>query len=60
MLGIHPGGEQKLRAADVADRVASDKIRRKLLDDGCDHRIEIGDLVVELEIASAKEYRLIR
>jgi hypothetical protein len=38
----------------VADRVAGHEVGRKLIDDSGDHGVEVGDLVVQFEIATGK------
>ncbi|GAA0272738.1 hypothetical protein GCM10008965_45570 [Methylorubrum aminovorans] len=45
------GRQEKLGGAIAADGVAGHEVRRKLVDDGADHGIEIGDLVVQFRVA---------
>jgi hypothetical protein len=40
----------------MPDRVAGDEVRRQLVDDGGDHRVEIPKLVVQLEVASGEGF----
>src|SRR5690242_9824906 len=53
-LGVVAGREEQLRGGLVADRVLGHEVRSKLLDDGGDHAVEVGDLVVQLEVASGE------
>ena len=50
------GRKEKLGGAAMADRIASDEIRRELFDDGCDYRIEIRDLVVQFEVTAGEGF----
>lgn len=51
---IVAGCKQQLRRSDVADRVACDEVGCEFIDDGADHGIEVGDFVVQFEIAASQ------
>ena len=38
----------------MADRIAGDEVRRQLVDDGCDHHIQVRDLVMQFEVTAAE------
>ena len=38
----------------MADGVACDEVGREFVDDGADHRVEVGDLVMQFEIAASE------
>src|SRR5271166_6542793 len=57
---IVAGRKEKLCGSGVADRIAGDEVRRQLIDDGGDHRVEIRDLVMQLEVTAGRDLRLIR
>ena len=40
----------------MPDRAVGDEVRRQLVDDGGDHRVEIPKLVVQLEVASSEGF----
>ena len=40
----------------MADRIASDEVRGQFVDDCGDHRVEICDLVMQLEVTAAEEF----
>jgi len=45
-----------LGCSDVADRVPGDQVRRQLVDNGCDHHIQVRDLVMQFEVAASKGF----
>src|SRR3954449_1626443 len=47
-------GEEELRRGAMADRVPRKERGCQLVDDGDDHGVEIGDLVVQLEVAPSQ------
>ena len=51
-LRIVAGREQELCGARTPDRMTRDEVRREFVDDGPDHRVEIGDLVVQFQRAA--------
>jgi hypothetical protein len=51
---IVAGHKEELGCSDVADRIPGDEVRRQLVDNGCNHRIEIGDLIVQFEVPAAQ------
>lgn len=53
-LRIVAGRKEELRGSDMADRIASDEIRRQLIDNGFDHHIQVRDLVMQFEVAASK------
>src|SRR5204862_2126949 len=53
-IRIVAGSEQQLRRSDVANGVACDEVRCEFVDDGADHDIKVGDLVVQFEIAASE------
>ena len=57
---IVTGREQNCADSRVANGVSRNKARRQLVDDGGDHAVEIGDLVVQFEVAAGQGLRLIR
>jgi hypothetical protein len=40
----------------MADRIAGDEVGRQLVDNGCDHHIQVRDLVMQLEVAASKGF----
>jgi hypothetical protein len=40
----------------MADRIAFDEVRRQLVDDCGDHRVEIRDLVMQLEVSTGERF----
>ena len=52
--GLSPAVSSKLRGADVPDGVPSDEVGCEFVDDGADHRVEIGDLVMQFEVSAAE------
>ena len=38
----------------MADRIAGNEVRRQLVDDGGDHRIEICDLIMQFEVTAGQ------
>src|ERR1700678_1504308 len=38
----------------MADRIAGNEFRLQLLENGCDHRVEVGDLVMQCEVAAGQ------
>ena len=48
------GRKEKLGSSDVADRIAGDEVRRQLIDDGGDYRIEICDLIMQFEVTAGQ------
>jgi hypothetical protein len=40
----------------MADGIACDEVRRQLIDDGGDHRIEIRDLVMQFEVSTSEGF----
>ena len=46
-FGIVAGRKEELRSSDMADRIACDEVRRELVDNGCDHRTQVRDLVMQ-------------
>src|ERR1700677_515344 len=53
-LRIVAGRKEELGCSNVADRIPGDEVRRQLVDNGCNHRIEIGDLIVQFEVPAAQ------
>ena len=51
---IVAGRKEKLGSASMADRMAGDEVRGQFVDDGGDHRVEICDLVMQLEVTAAE------
>src|SRR5919112_2370409 len=51
-LRIVPGCEGQLCGADMSDGVARHQVGRQLIDNGGDHCIQVGNFVVQLEIAA--------
>src|SRR6201987_1405432 len=51
---IVAGRKEKLCGSGVADRIAGDEVRRQLIDDGGDHRVEIRDVVMQFEATAGK------
>jgi len=45
--------QQELRRAFPADCIAGDQSRGKLVDDGTDHRVQVGDFVMQFDVAPA-------
>ena len=45
-----------MRGAGVAYRIACDEIRRQLVNDGGDHRVEIRDLIMQLEVSAGEGF----
>ena len=52
--GVVAGGQEQLRGGAVTDGVPRHQVGCKLIDDGGDHDVEIGDLVVQFEIAACE------
>ena len=50
-LRVVASRQEQLRGGLVADRVPGHKVGRQLVDDGGDHGVEVGDLVVQFEVA---------
>src|ERR1700749_4231524 len=48
--------KEEPRSSDMADRIAGDEVRRQLIDDGGDPRIEIRDLVMQFEVTASKGF----
>ena len=40
----------------MADRIAGDEVRGQFVDDGGDHRVEICDLVMQLEVTAGEGF----
>jgi hypothetical protein len=38
------------------DRVPGDEVRRQLVDNGCDHHIQVRDLVMQFEVAASEGF----
>jgi hypothetical protein len=38
----------------MADRIAGNEVRRQLVDNGCDHRVQVRDLVMQFEVAAGQ------
>jgi hypothetical protein len=55
-FGIVAGREEELGGSDVPDRIASDEVRRQFVDDSGDHRIQVGDLVVQFEVTPGEGF----
>src|ERR1700722_20258290 len=55
-FGTVAGGKEELRSSDMADRIASDEVRRQLVDNGRDHRIQVRDLVMQFEVSASKGF----
>src|SRR5271166_1670026 len=55
-FGIVAGRKDELRSSDMADRIAGDEVRRQLVDDGCDHHIQVRDLVMQFEETASKGF----
>src|SRR5512144_173358 len=53
-LGVVAGGEEELRGGRVTDGIPCHQGGSKLIDDGGDHGIEVGDLVVKFEISASE------
>src|SRR3712207_9524793 len=53
-LRIVAGRQEELCGRAMADRVAGHKGGRELLDNGGDHGVEVGDLVVQFKVASGQ------
>src|SRR3954452_7203186 len=53
-LGIVASREEQLRGPVPSNRVAGHQLGGEVLDDGADHGIQIGDLVVQLQIAPSQ------
>ena len=53
-LGVVAGGQEQLRGGRVADGVPCHEGGSQLIDDGGDHGIEVGDLVVQFEISASE------
>ena len=45
--------QQELRRTFPADCIAGDQSRGKLVDDGTDHRVQVGDFVMQFDVAPA-------
>ena len=54
--GLSPAVSRSCAAPVCPIEVTGDKVGGKLLDDGADHRVEIGDLVMQFEIAAGKRF----
>src|SRR5271154_6020681 len=55
-FGIAAGRKEKLGSAGMADRIAGDEVRGQFVDDGGDHRVEICDLVMQLEVTAGEGF----
>src|SRR3984957_11678628 len=53
---IVAGRKEKLGSAGMADRIAGDEVRGQFVDDGGDHRVEICDLVMQLEVTAGEGF----
>src|SRR5512134_3425381 len=56
-LRVIASREQKLCGAGMADRVAGNELWSELVDDGVDHGVEIGNLVMQFEIPPPKGFQ---
>ena len=53
---IVAGRKEKLGSAGIADRIAGDEVRGQFVDDGGDHRVEMCDLVMQLEVTAGEGF----